>query len=135
MSFALKSALLAAAVAVSGLAAAPAIASKTGQSASESTIHVFIDQTQMLSLKRPAGSLIIGNPAIAAVAIHDDRTLLLTGRKFGSTNLIVLDEMGRTIHTSQIAVDENRGGSDLTIARGSQTQTYSCASRCRPVRE
>ncbi len=134
MSFPLKSAFAAIALALTGVSATPALAASGAEKAEELKIHVFIDQTQMLHLKSSAGSLIIGNPAIAAVSIHDDRTLLLTGRKFGSTNLIVLDEMGRTIHTSQISVDENRSGSDLTIARGGATKTYSCTSRCRAVR-
>ena len=96
-------------------------------------IEAFIDQTEILNLPYPAGSLIIGNPGVVNVAVHDDRTLLLTGKSFGSTNLIVLDAVGRTIFRSQIHVAENRAGDNLTIARGNKTETLSCATRCRPV--
>lgn len=102
--------------------------------AEEKSIEAYIDQTEVLHLSRPAGSLIIGNPSVANVAVHDDRTLLITGKQFGATNLIVLDNIGRTIHRSQIHVGENRAGDSLTIARGSDTETLSCTTRCRPVR-
>ena len=94
-------------------------------------VNVIIDQTQILNLKYPAGSLIVGNPDVAGVAVHDDRTLLLTGRAFGSTNLIVLDAIGRIIFESQISVGENVEGNSLTIARGLETETYSCTGKCR----
>ena len=94
-------------------------------------VDVIIDQTQILNLKYPAGSLIVGNPDVAGVAIHDDRTLLLTGRSFGSTNLIVLDAIGRIIYESQISVGEDTRGNSMTIARGLETETYSCTGKCR----
>ena len=100
----------------------------------DKTIEAYIDQTEVLHLPRPAGSLIIGNPEVANIAVHDDRTLLITGKQFGATNLIVLDSIGRTIHRAQIHVGENRAGDSLTIARGTQTETLSCTTRCRPVR-
>ena len=116
-------------------ASAPAVAAKAGTTpVQDKTIEAFIDQTEVLHLPRPAGSLIIGNPNVANVAVHDDRTLLITGKQFGATNLIVLDNIGRTIHRAQIQVGENRAGDSLTIARGDSTETLSCTTRCRPVR-
>ena len=118
-------------IAAAALIAPVAVAAPTQD---EKAIEAYIDQTEVLHLPRPAGSLIIGNPAVANIAVHDDRTLLITGKQFGATNLIVLDNIGRTIHRSQIHVGENRAGDSLTIARGTQTETLSCTTRCRPVR-
>ena len=100
----------------------------------EQSLEVYIDQTQLLPLPRAAGSLIVGNPEVAAVAVHDDHTLLLTGRSFGSTNLIVLDNAGAMIYRGQIMVGENAAGQSLTIARGLETETLSCTTKCRPVK-
>lgn len=102
--------------------------------ASEQKIDVFIDQTQLLHLGKPMGSIIIGNPEVATVAVHDNHTLLLTGLAFGTTNLIVLDSIGRTIHTSQLLVSERSDTGSLTIARGQDTNTYACSDKCRPVK-
>ena len=107
---------------------------ETPSGSKANAISAYIDQTEIIHLPYPAGSLIIGNPSVANIAIHDDRTLLLTGKAFGATNLIVLDGIGRRIYETQIRVDENRAGDKMTIARGMATQTYSCASLCRPTR-
>lgn len=115
---------------ISCVSVAPAIAAAP----SEQSLEVYIDQTQLLPLPRAAGSLIVGNPNVAAVAVHDDHTLLLTGRSFGSTNLIVLDNAGHMIYRGQIMVGENAAGKSLTIARGLNTETLSCSTKCRPVK-
>jgi Flp pilus assembly secretin CpaC len=48
--------------------------------------------------------IIVGNPAVAGVALKDGDTLLITGKKFGDTAIVVLDGSGRTILSNQIAV-------------------------------
>jgi Flp pilus assembly secretin CpaC len=93
---------------------------------------VRVDQTVTLKLNQPANSVVIGNATVADVAVHDGRTLLVTGKAFGSTNLTVLDRAGNTIYTSQLEV----GGEDdagLTIVRSGGTYSYSCVDKCRPT--
>lgn len=93
---------------------------------------VRVDQTVTLKLNQPANSVVIGNATVADVAVHDARTLLVTGKAFGSTNLTVLDRAGNTIYTSQLEV----GGEDdagLTIVRSGGTYSYSCVDKCRPT--
>jgi hypothetical protein len=69
-------------------------------------------------LTSSANSVVVGNATVAdVVTVHDARTLLVTGKAFGSTNLTVLDRAGNTIYSSQLVV----GGEDdagLTIVRG-----------------
>ncbi len=113
-----------------GALASPAMANSPSNDA---TVDVVINETQLLHLRRPAGSLIVGNPDIVTVAVHDDHTLLLTGLSFGSTNLIVLDSVGRTVHESRISVSEHTKSDTLTIARTGGTETLNCNTRCRPV--
>lgn len=91
---------------------------------------VKVDQTVTLKVGGAANSVIIGNATVADVSVHDARTLLITGKAFGSTNLTVLDRGGNTIYTNQIVV----GGEDesgLTIVRGQGTYSYSCLDKCR----
>ncbi len=38
-----------------------------------------IDQARVLRIPRKASSVIVGNPSIADITIHDARTLILTG--------------------------------------------------------
>ena len=91
---------------------------------------VGVDQTITLSLATPADSVVVGNATVADVAVHNPTTLLVTGKSFGSTNILVLGRNGQTIYSNTIAV----GGSSsdqLTIVRGGGTYTSSCIDKCR----
>ncbi len=119
--------------AIAALASSMTMVSEAANPAQENEIDVYIDQTQLLHLGTPMGSIIVGNPDVATVAVHDNHTLLLTGLSFGTTNLIVLDSVGRPIHKSQLMVSERAGSGTLTVARGQETNTYACSNKCRPV--
>src|SRR5262245_57950808 len=54
-------------------------------------VIVKYDQSQLLSLPRPASEIIVGNPVIADISVHSDNLLVITGKSFGITNMIVLD--------------------------------------------
>ncbi len=112
--------------------AAAAAAPAGAETLKSEPFKVQVDQTITLKLSQPADSIAIGNATVADVAIHDPMTLLITGKTFGSTNLLVLDRSGRTIYSNRLAV---HGGDDdqLTIVRGGGNYTYSCIDKCRPT--
>jgi hypothetical protein len=105
------------------LAAAPAALADT-------PFMVKVDQTVAVKLASPANSVVVGNATVADVAVHDANTLWITGKAFGSTNVLVLDRCGTAIWQTELAVSR---GSDtaLTIGRGGATNTYSCTDKCR----
>lgn len=93
---------------------------------------VNVDQTVAVKLAAPANSVVIGNATVADVTVHDANTLLITGKAFGTTNLVVLDRAGKEIWANTLAVSSN-DDNDLTIVRGGGTYTYSCIDKCRPT--
>ncbi len=101
--------------------------------ASESgAIRVEVNMARILRINSPAQTVIIGNPAIADVTIQDPQTLVLTGRGYGKTNLIVLDGVGNPIADTFIEVVQNQA--DLvTIYQGASRTTLACAPNCQPV--
>ena len=110
--------------------AAIAFALALAPAAAADPLTVKVDQTVPLKLASPANSVVVGNATVADVSVHDARTLLVTGKAFGSTNLTVLDRSGNTIFTTTLVV----GGEDdngLTILRGDGTYSYSCTDKCR----
>lgn len=117
-------------MAVKHLLAAMAVAFVAAPVAAADPFTVKVDQTVAVKLASPANSVVIGNATVADVTVHDASTLLITGKAYGSTNLVVLDRGGRTIWSTDLAVS---GGSDsdLTIIRGAGTNTYSCTDKCR----
>lgn len=111
------------------LATAIAIGSlQPGQAASRD-LEVLIDQATMLRLERSAAEIVIGNPSIADVAVQSSKTIVLTGKSYGETNLIVLDSEGKTLVNRRVVVQEPRGGY-VTVYRGTARATLHCAPNC-----
>lgn len=118
-------------MALKHLAAAMAFALAGAPAAlADSPFMVKVDQTIAVKLASPANSVVVGNATVADVAVHDASTLLITGKAFGSTNVLVLDRNGKAIWQTELAV---AGGNEtsLTIVRGANTNTYSCTDKCR----
>jgi Flp pilus assembly secretin CpaC len=101
----------------------------TAQSAS---LNVEIDQTQRVQLRGPAGSVIVGNPAIADVTVVDANTLYITGKGNGVTEIVAVDTIGRTVFQSQIVVTDGAGAGRVRVWRGAQATEMACASSCSP---
>ncbi len=93
---------------------------------------VRFDQSQIIKLPRLISEVIVGNPSIADVSVHSANTLVVTGKGFGLTNLIVLDGERNVITEQRIMVqrDEYR---TVSVTRGISRQTLSCAPQCNPT--
>ena len=122
-----STARLIAAIASTAVLLAPAIG--TAQSAS---MNVEIDQAQRVQLRGPAGSVIVGNPAIADVTVVDSNTLYITGKGYGVTEIVAVDQIGRTVFQSQIVVTDGSGSGRVRVWRGGQATEMACASSCSP---
>ena len=66
-----------------------------------------MNQAKIVKLSRAADTIIIGNPEIADASVQDASTVVLTGKGFGVTNLVVLDEAGAPIIDEQIMVSRS----------------------------
>ena len=118
---------LLAAIASTAVLFAPAIG--TAQSGS---LSVEIDQAQRVQLRGPAGSVIVGNPAIADVTVVDSNTLYITGKGYGVTEVVAIDTIGRTVFQSQIVVTAGSGSGRVRVWRGGQATEMACAASCSP---
>lgn len=92
-------------------------------------IEVVMNQAKIVKLARAADTIVVGNPAIADAAVQDASTLVLTGKGFGVTNLVVLDQDGAPIIDEQVTVTRGTN-STVRIYRRSQVQTMSCSPYC-----
>lgn len=92
-------------------------------------ISVELDKARTLSLAGPASTVIIGNPLVAAAGIQDRHTLIITGKSYGLTNLIVLDAQGATILSTDLVVTEPEAPQTAMVSlyRGVQRTSYACA--------
>jgi len=95
----------------------------------EDTIRVELDYARVIKLDRPVSRVIIGNSDIADAAVSDAQTIILTGKKFGTTNLVILDTDGSAIVDERILVSlENKN--TLQIYRQADRQIMSCTPNC-----
>jgi Flp pilus assembly secretin CpaC len=108
------------------------IATLVALPASADPISVVVDRAKVMRISRPADVVIIGNPAIADATIQDSQTLIITGRSYGTTNLIVLDANGQSIADEVVTVEPSND-QVVTVYRRALRQTYSCAPDCSPM--
>ncbi len=95
-------------------------------------IAVNVNMARVLRINAPAATVIVGNPGVADVTIQDPQTLVLTGKSFGQTNLIVLDNAGNPIADTLIDVVQMQAGV-LTVYQGGGRTSLSCAPICNPT--
>ncbi|MFC5385120.1 pilus assembly protein N-terminal domain-containing protein [Aquamicrobium segne] len=107
----------------------PAQAEAVTLSAQASGIEVVMNQARLIKLSRPADTIIVGNSSIADASVQDATTLVLTGRGFGTTNLVVIDQEGAPILDEQITVSRQTA-STVRVYRRSNVQTLSCTPYC-----
>jgi Flp pilus assembly secretin CpaC len=117
--------------AVAALIAAGVADPARAQNAMGPDIVVLIDQASLVRLERQAAEIVVGNPSIADVAVQSGKVLIVTGKSFGETNLIVMDAEGKAIVHRRLIVQEPRTGF-VTMYRGSARQTLHCAPYCAP---
>lgn len=94
-------------------------------------IQVQTDQAHILRLDKPVKSVIIGNDNIADAAMQDSKTIILTGRNNGVTNLVVMDQNGDTLLDEKVMVGQNDQAT-TRVFRGSNMSILSCTPICEP---
>ncbi|MGE0230355.1 MAG: pilus assembly protein N-terminal domain-containing protein [Flavobacteriaceae bacterium] len=90
---------------------------------------VSVDRATIMRLDQPAATIVIGNPAIADASVQNREMLIVTGKSYGSTNLIVLDNQGQVISESTIYVQGVQDGT-VTVQRGMEKVSLACTPNC-----
>ncbi len=96
-------------------------------------ISVKVNMARILRISAPASTVIIGNPGVADITIQDPQTLVLTGRSYGTTNLIVLDSMGNPVADTIVSVIQGGQADMLTVYMGTARTTLACDPVCQPT--
>ncbi|MGD9981586.1 MAG: pilus assembly protein N-terminal domain-containing protein [Hyphomonadaceae bacterium] len=99
--------------------------------ASARDIRVALDQAFPIRLSEAAEGIAIGNPSIAGVTVQNDMFLFVTGRSYGSTNLVVVGDNGRVLYSGRVVVTPDE--TDVVmVTRGNETARLECTPLCRP---
>ena len=80
-------------------------------------IRVILDEAQLLKLPERVATIVVGNPLIADVTLQAGGVLVLTGKGYGVTNLIVLDRDAKVLLKKTVLVVGPREAA-VTVYRG-----------------
>ncbi|MEI2735844.1 MAG: pilus assembly protein N-terminal domain-containing protein [Rhodoblastus sp.] len=95
-------------------------------------IVVSLDRARIVKVPAGTQTLIIGNPLVADVTmLKGNGSMVVSGRSFGTTNLISLDSSGNAIDETTIKVIASN--QSLVVLRGTSQESYSCNPRCAPT--
>lgn len=97
--------------------------------ASAETVWLTMDQVRTYAIERTAGSIVVGNPAIADVKVRDSKNILLFGKAPGLTNIFIFDDEGEVVENLYLRVRTQPAGM-LTVNRGMARTTYNCTTNC-----
>jgi len=93
-------------------------------------VTVPADHAGLIRLPGDADAVVVGNPAIADATLYDARTLFVTGKVHGRTNLIALNAEGQVLYTTDLAVTGGDRGT-VQVFRGTARESYHCAPVCQ----
>lgn len=95
------------------------------------TVTVLVDHAKIVRLPESTQTVVVGNPIIADVTVQKNGILVVTGKSYGTTNLIALDPAGVMLAESMISVQAPTDAV-VTVQRGLQRESYSCTPTCQP---
>ncbi|MDO1580648.1 pilus assembly protein N-terminal domain-containing protein [Rhizobium oryzicola] len=111
------------------IASACAIDAAQAAEADGNLLRVYMNQARILRLDRPVSKVIVGNSSVADATVADPTTIVLTGRAFGTTNLVLLDAKGNAIADERILVSIDEGNT-VRVFRQTERTVLSCTPNC-----
>src|SRR5215217_667911 len=117
-----------AASALTGLVLA-LVVSGAARAQEEEMMRVYMDHARVLKLDRPVAKVIVGNSDVADATVADARTIVLTGRAFGTTNIVILDADGNALVDERILVSIDEGNT-VRVFRQTERSVLSCTPNC-----
>jgi len=96
---------------------------------SQDVLRVFMNQARVLKLDRPVAKVIVGNATVADATVADSTTIVLTGRSFGTTNLVLLDQDGNAIADERVLVSIDEGNT-VRVFKQTERTVLSCTPNC-----
>ena len=114
-----------AALSLAGIAASGVAA----QAHADQPITVYMDHARILKLNHPISKVIVGNANIADVAVADAETIVLTGKAYGTTNLVILGKDGSAIVDKDVLVSTDEDHT-VRVYRQTKRTVLSCGPNC-----
>jgi Flp pilus assembly secretin CpaC len=102
---------------------------ETSAHAQDDMLRVSMNHARILRLDRPVSKVIVGNSKVADATVADATTIVLTGRSYGTTNIVLLDADGNAIVDERILVSIDEGNT-VRVFRQTERTVLSCTPNC-----
>jgi Flp pilus assembly secretin CpaC len=121
------------AVMIAALAAVLSVPqARAGDPSVDEVLAVVADRSRLVKLPDRVATIVIGNPLIADASLQSGGLMVLTGKGYGTTNLIALDRKGNALMEKIVQVHGPQ--QDMVVVyKGVNRETYSCAPDCNPT--
>ena len=93
-------------------------------------IAVVVDKATLVKLPERVTTIVVGNPLIADVTVQSGGMIVITGKGYGTTNVVALDRSGAVLMERTIQVTGVRDNA-VVVYRGVERETYSCTPNCQ----
>jgi hypothetical protein len=93
------------------------------------TLTAPLGQAVRIPIRGMASDVIVGDTKIADVTVVGPGALFVSGRGYGSTNVVVMDAGGRTLFNGRVMVPMSNAG-QVTVYRGRDRAAVFCAPYC-----
>lgn len=103
--------------------------STTAVPAMATNLTVEQNSAGVVHIEGTVASVVVGNPMIADVTLLENGLMVVHGRLFGSTNVLVFDSAGQSLENLTVTVRpplQNR----VSLLRGTSQYTLVCANNC-----
>jgi Flp pilus assembly secretin CpaC len=94
-------------------------------------LTVTVNRAKVIRLPERAQTVVVGNPAIADLSLQKNGIVVVTGKSYGSTNLIAIDGAGNMLAESLVNVIAQTDGL-VVVQRAFERYSYSCNPVCQP---
>ena len=88
-----------------------------------------LGQAVRIPIRGVASDVVVGDTKIADVTVVSPNALFVSGRGYGSTNVVVMDAGGRTLFDGRVYVPMSNAG-QVTVIRGKQQSSVLCTPNC-----
>lgn len=97
-----------------------------------STLEAVVDRASVVRAPAETATVVIGNPLIADATTQKNGVMIVTGKSFGSTNIMLLDSSGAVLSETIVNVRRANDGT-VVVQRGGKRESFACNPRCEPT--
>lgn len=113
-----------------GLAVAPGLLLALGIAAAQAqeAVSLKVGHAQALKLAGTPVTVAVGDAEVASASVALDDTLMLIGRRPGTTNVVALAADGSEMANTLVRVERADGRQMVSVIRAGQPQAYVCGA-------